>query len=78
MVANNIHPVKVNQPEDISELLVKLGDVLKGTPPPWLRKAMLKGQDRDPQFRGRGIDVSDAAVASPEYGRCGSRRSSRN
>lgn len=46
VVAQNIHPMKVNQPEPIDELLVKLGDVLKGTPPPWLRKAMLKGQER--------------------------------
>ena len=29
----------------------KLVDVLKGTPPPWLRKAMLKGQERESRFR---------------------------
>jgi nitrogen fixation protein NifX len=46
VVAQNIHPMKVSQPEDISELLVKLTDVLNGTPPPWLRKALLKGQER--------------------------------
>ncbi len=46
VVANNIHPMKVNQPEQITDLLVKLEDVLKGTPPPWLRKAMLKDQER--------------------------------
>ena len=46
MVANNIHPMKVAQPEAIADLLVKLADVLKGTPPPWLRKAMLKGKER--------------------------------
>jgi len=46
VVAQNIHPMKVNQPEDISDLLVKLSGVLNGTPPPWLRKAMLKGQER--------------------------------
>jgi nitrogen fixation protein NifX len=50
VVASNIHPVKVNQPEEISEILVKLGDVLKGSPPPWLRKAMLKGQERVHDF----------------------------
>jgi nitrogen fixation protein NifX len=50
VVASNIHPVKVNQPEEISEILVKLGNVLKGTPPPWLRKAMLKGQERTLDF----------------------------
>src|SRR5271169_2812980 len=46
VVANNIHPMKVNQPEDITDLLGKLEDVLKGTPPPWLRKAMSKDQER--------------------------------
>ncbi len=46
VVANNIHPMKVNQPEEITDLLVKLEDVLKGTPPPWLRKALVKDQER--------------------------------
>jgi nitrogen fixation protein NifX len=46
VVAQNIHPMKVNQPEEISDLLVKLSGVLNGTPPPWLRKALLKGQER--------------------------------
>jgi nitrogen fixation protein NifX len=46
VVANNIHPMKVAQPEEISDLLVKLSNVLKGTPPPWLRKALLKGKER--------------------------------
>jgi nitrogen fixation protein NifX len=50
VVANNIHPMKVSQPEEISDLLVKLGDVLNGTPPPWLRKALLKGQERALDF----------------------------
>lgn len=50
VVAQNIHPMKVNQPEDISDLLVKLTDVLNGTPPPWLRKALLKGQERTLDF----------------------------
>ncbi len=45
VVAMKIHPIKVPQPESIAEILVKLQDVLKGTPPPWLRKALLKGQE---------------------------------
>ena len=45
VVANNIHPMKVNQPEPISDLLDKLTDVLKGAPPPWLRKALNKGRE---------------------------------
>ena len=50
VVANNIHPMKVNQPEEISDLLLKLEDVLKGTPPPWLRKALAKGKERSFDF----------------------------
>ncbi len=43
VVAQNVHPVKVSQPENIAEALEKLQGVLRGTPPPWLRKAMRKG-----------------------------------
>jgi len=50
VVANNIHPMKVNEPEAISDLLLKLEDVLKGTPPPWLRKALSKGKERTLDF----------------------------
>ena len=50
VVAMKIHPIKVTQPEPILDILDKLQDVLKGTPPPWLRKALLKDQVRDNQF----------------------------
>ena len=50
VVANNIHPMKVNQPEDIEDLLAKLKDVLNGTPPPWLRKALTKGKEKTVDF----------------------------
>lgn len=46
VVASKIHPVKVAQPEPILDILDKLQGVLAGTPPPWLRKALLKGQER--------------------------------
>jgi nitrogen fixation protein NifX len=49
VVANNIHPMKVN-PEEITDLLIKLEGVLRGTPPPWLRKALLKDQERTLDF----------------------------
>lgn len=45
VVANKIHPIKVPQPEPILDILEKLQEVLKGTPPPWLRKALQKGMD---------------------------------
>jgi len=50
VVASKIHPVKVAQPEPILDILDKLQDVLKGTPPPWLRKALMKGQERSFDF----------------------------
>ena len=50
VVANNIHPMKVNQPEEIADLIDKLSEVLKGTPPPWLRKALNKGKERTLDF----------------------------
>jgi nitrogen fixation protein NifX len=50
VVANNIHPMKVNEPEAIDDLLVKLEGVLKGAPPPWLRKALLKDKPRSFEF----------------------------
>jgi nitrogen fixation protein NifX len=46
VVAAKIHPIKVASPEAILDLLDKLQDVAKGTPPPWLRKALLKGQEQ--------------------------------
>jgi nitrogen fixation protein NifX len=50
VVAQNIHPMKVNEPEPIEGMLIKLQDVLKGTPPPWLRKVMAKGQVKSFDF----------------------------
>jgi nitrogen fixation protein NifX len=44
VVAHKIHPVKVATPEPILDILDRLQEVLKGTPPPWLRKALVKGQ----------------------------------
>lgn len=50
VVASNIHPMKVQQPEKITDLLEKLKVVLQGAPPPWLRKVMSKGQERTFDF----------------------------
>ena len=50
VVALKIHPIKVPQPEPILDILDKLQDVLKGTPPPWLRKALEKEQGLAPNF----------------------------
>jgi nitrogen fixation protein NifX len=50
VVNAKVHPVKVVQPEPISDLLDRLSATLAGTPPPWLRKAMMKGQERVMNF----------------------------
>ncbi len=62
VVASRIHPVKVTQPEPILDILDKLQGVLKGTPPPWLRKAVMKDQAVTARF-----DDEDApALASAD------------
>lgn len=40
LVARRIHPMKTATELPIAELVAKLQEVLRGTPPPWLRKAM--------------------------------------
>lgn len=42
LVAKKIQPLKSKDHEPIAEAVTRLQEVLKGTPPPWLRKAMLK------------------------------------
>ena len=43
LVAKKIHPLKSKDAEPITEVVEKLQQVLQGNPPPWLRKAMMKG-----------------------------------
>jgi nitrogen fixation protein NifX len=50
VIAHKIHPIKVSEPEVIEEVLAKLRDVLNGTPPPFLRKAMMRDQERTFEF----------------------------
>ncbi|OAF06917.1 nitrogen fixation protein NifX [Bradyrhizobium centrolobii] len=50
VVAQKIHPMKVAEPEAIDDLCVKLEGVLKGSPPPWLRKVLAKGGERNLEF----------------------------
>ncbi|RAI00746.1 nitrogen fixation protein NifX [Acuticoccus sediminis] len=57
VVAQNIHPMKVSEPEEIEALLEKLRAVLAGNPPPWLRKVMAKGREKTFEFD----DEEDAA-----------------
>jgi nitrogen fixation protein NifX len=50
VVAAKIHPIKVTAPEPILDILDKLQEVVKGTPPPWLRKALAKGAEKTVDF----------------------------
>lgn len=44
LVAKKVHPVKVKDAATISATVEKLQEVLRDNPPPWLKKAMLKGE----------------------------------
>ncbi|MHB1743221.1 MAG: nitrogen fixation protein NifX [Acidobacteriaceae bacterium] len=50
VVAKNIHPAKVPETQTIEDILLRLQDVLRGTPPPWLRKALNRGRERALDF----------------------------
>ncbi|BDV44224.1 nitrogen fixation protein NifX [Geotalea uraniireducens] len=43
LVAHKIHPMKTTTEVSLKETVERLQEVLKGNPPPWLRKAMNKG-----------------------------------
>ncbi len=44
LVALKIHPMKTGTEVPVAEIVGKLQEVLRGNPPPWLRKAMNKEQ----------------------------------
>jgi nitrogen fixation protein NifX len=44
LVARRIHPMKTNTEVSLKETVERLQEVLRGNPPPWLRKAMNKGE----------------------------------
>lgn len=48
VVNRKVHPVKVQKPEVITELLDRLVQTLRTSPPPWLRKALNKGKELEP------------------------------
>ena len=55
VVAKNVHPVKVAETQAIEDTLQQLQKVLSGNPPPWLRKALNKGRERDIDFEDEVI-----------------------
>lgn len=44
LVAQKIHPMKTNAVVSLPETVERIQEVLRGNPPPWLRKAMNKDQ----------------------------------
>jgi nitrogen fixation protein NifX len=46
LVALKIHPMKTNSEVSLKETVERLQEVLRNNPPPWLRKAMNKGQEK--------------------------------
>lgn len=40
LVARRVHPMKTNVAVNLQESIEKLQEVLRGNPPPWLKKAM--------------------------------------
>ncbi len=40
VVAHKIHPMKTGRETSVAEIVEKLQEVLRGNPPPWLKKAM--------------------------------------
>jgi len=43
LVAHRIHPMKTTSVVSLKETVERFQEVLRGNPPPWLRKAMNKG-----------------------------------
>ena len=43
LVQKKIHPLKSKTKEPIADAVAKLQEVMQGNPPPWMKKAMLKG-----------------------------------
>ncbi len=52
VVNARIHPVKVRETEAVAGLLERLREVLAGTPPPWLRKLLRRGEPGPEEFAG--------------------------
>ncbi|MEL6337222.1 MAG: nitrogen fixation protein NifX [Pseudomonadota bacterium] len=49
VVRAGIHPVKVKDPDTIQNVIIRCQDMLKGTPPPFLRKILGRTEDK-PDF----------------------------
>lgn len=57
VVNHKIHPIKLQQPEPIPQVLERVRTMLNGTPPPWLRRAIGR---YSPERQTLAADVEDA------------------
>ncbi len=60
VVNRKIHPVKLKEPEPIPQIIDRLQTMLKGTPPPWLRKALVTGDENRLSFLEDGLEKQEA------------------
>ena len=44
LVARNVHPMQTGSNVPVEDVIGKLQNVLRGNPPPWIRKAQLREQ----------------------------------
>jgi nitrogen fixation protein NifX len=57
LVAQRVHIMKMGRAVPIAEVVAQLQAVLRGTPPPWLRKAMAPAGAPDRDATGTGGDA---------------------
>lgn len=50
VVSARIHPVKLVDPEPIDRVITKVQQLMNGTPPPWLRRALASSKERSMEF----------------------------
>jgi nitrogen fixation protein NifX len=44
VIQANIHPVKVDAPEEIAAVIARVQNMMTGDPPPWLRRTLAESQ----------------------------------
>jgi nitrogen fixation protein NifX len=50
VVSARIHPVKLAEPEPVEDVIRKTQELMVGTPPPWLRRALASSKERSMKF----------------------------
>lgn len=56
VVNRRIHPVKLPHPEPIDQVLERVQNMLRTSPPPWLRKAMASERGKNLDFLDEGME----------------------